>query len=123
MCPPSETEGEQLGAVADASAAAAGAGGHPAALLQRPAAPGRRHQGGELLRVLRPPRGVRGQGQRSAAPLLRPGGHRKSQVGLAGRTVGLKTFMFVIVRLLLHKFVNEGKQVRLSDYTARCSTV
>lgn len=82
VCVPSETEGKQLGAVADASAAAAGAGSDPAALVQRPVAHGGRHEGGELLRVLGPQGGVRGEGQRSAAPLLRPGGHRKPQVGL-----------------------------------------
>lgn len=84
VCVPSEAAGEQLSAVADAATAAAGTGRHPAALLQRSVANGRWHEGGELLRVLWPPGGVRGEGQRSAAPLLRPGGHRKSQVGLPG---------------------------------------
>lgn len=83
---PPEAERKQLGAVADASTAAAGAGRHPAPLLQHTFAHGEWHEGGELLRVLRPPGGVRGQGQRAAETLLRPGGHRKSQVGRPRRT-------------------------------------
>lgn len=86
---PPEAERKQLGAVADASTAAAGTGGHPAPLLQRAAAPGGRHEGGELLRVHRPQGGVRGQGQRAAAALLRPGGHRQSQVGGPGADAAL----------------------------------
>lgn len=75
----SEKEGKQLGAVADASTAAAGAGCYPAALAQytRP----QRWRYGRQLRVLGPQRGARGEGQCPAQTLLCSYGYCWSQVG------------------------------------------